>query len=87
MIESTGQKAVIQILDSDEYIKEIKKKAFEELDEFMNAKNNEESLEKLADVLEILYGLPIIMGHLSKHLMKLEKKRPLKEEPLKNEYF
>ncbi|MFC4321313.1 nucleoside triphosphate pyrophosphohydrolase [Litchfieldia salsa] len=56
IIEKTGKTFTTRILSNDdEYIKELKKKSYEELEEYMNAESN--ALEELADVLEIIHAL------------------------------
>ncbi|MFC5732213.1 nucleoside triphosphate pyrophosphohydrolase [Cytobacillus gottheilii] len=57
IIEKTGKKFTTKILNSTEYIEELKKKSFEELEEYVNATNKEEAIEELADVLEIIRAL------------------------------
>ncbi|WP_449623118.1 nucleoside triphosphate pyrophosphohydrolase [Robertmurraya sp. Marseille-Q9965] len=57
IIEKTGKEFSTRILDNDEYITELRKKSFEELQEYMNSKTNDDALEELADILEIIYAL------------------------------
>ncbi|MEW9109529.1 MAG: nucleoside triphosphate pyrophosphohydrolase [Cytobacillus gottheilii] len=57
IIEKTEKKFTTKILNSTEYIEELKKKSFEELEEYVNATNKEEAIEELADVLEIIRAL------------------------------
>lgn len=57
IIERSGKKYTTRVLDQTEYIKELKKKSFEELEEYTNAENDEEALGELADLLEIIYAL------------------------------
>jgi predicted house-cleaning noncanonical NTP pyrophosphatase (MazG superfamily) len=57
VIESTGKTFTTRILSNDEYIKELKKKSFEELNEYVNTENNEDAIEELADLLEIIHAL------------------------------
>ena len=57
IIKSTGKKFTTTILTDDQYIKELKKKTFEELEEYMAAEKNEEAKEELADLLEIIHTL------------------------------
>ena len=46
-----------RILDNDEYVKELKKKSQEELQEYLEAKDDESAIEELADLLEIIHAL------------------------------
>ncbi|MFS0638170.1 nucleoside triphosphate pyrophosphohydrolase [Mesobacillus foraminis] len=57
IIESTGKIFYTKIMDRDEYISELRKKAYEELDEYMNTNNKEDAVEELADLLEIIHSL------------------------------
>lgn len=57
IIEKTGKEFSTRILDNAEYILELRKKSFEELQEYMDATNNDDALEELADVLEIIHAL------------------------------
>lgn len=57
VIEKAGKKYKVRILDDQEYIKELKKKLGEEIEEYLNAKNNNEAVEELADILEIIHAL------------------------------
>ncbi|WP_316568848.1 nucleoside triphosphate pyrophosphohydrolase [Neobacillus sp. YIM B06451] len=56
VIEKTGKKFSTRIMSQDEYVKELKKKAFEELEEYMNTKNDTDAVEELADLLEIIHA-------------------------------
>jgi predicted house-cleaning noncanonical NTP pyrophosphatase (MazG superfamily) len=53
IIENKGNKATYNILDNNEFAKELNKKLIEEINEFM--KNNE--AEELADVFEVIYKI------------------------------
>lgn len=57
IIERTGKHCSTKVLNHDEYIKELKKKSQEELEEYIKAESNEEALEELADLLEVIHAL------------------------------
>jgi len=57
IIEQAGKTFTTRILDEEEYKKELQKKAFEELKEYVQAMTDEAALEELADVLEIVHAL------------------------------
>lgn len=57
VIESTGKKFSTRTLDNQEYIKELKNKSKEELAEYLNAVNDKDAIEELADLLEIIHSL------------------------------
>lgn len=57
IIEAKGKEVSTTILSNEEYIKELKTKCLEEVDEYMKATTNEEAKEELADVLEVLHAI------------------------------
>ena len=57
VIEKTGKKFTTKIMDKEEYIVELRKKAFEELEEYMNTENDADAVEELADLLEIIHAM------------------------------
>jgi predicted house-cleaning noncanonical NTP pyrophosphatase (MazG superfamily) len=57
IIERTGKEFSTKILSNDEYITELRKKAYEELEEYINTDNKEDAVEELADLLEIVHAL------------------------------
>lgn len=59
IIDNTGKKFTTRVLSNEEYLKELRKKSYEELAEYMNASDKENSLEELADLLEIIHALAI----------------------------
>lgn len=77
IIEKTGKKFSTHILTNDEYIKELKKKSYEELEEYMNANDDQEAIEELADILEIIHALSECHGA---SIEKIEEVRANKAE-------
>lgn len=77
VIEESGKKYSTRILNDDEYISELKKKSFEELEEYMNTSNKEDALEELADLLEIIHALSEFHGA---SIEKVEEIRKVKAE-------
>jgi predicted house-cleaning noncanonical NTP pyrophosphatase (MazG superfamily) len=57
IIEKTGKTFTTRVLSDEEYIEHLRKKAFEELEEYMSVENDETAIEELADVLEIIHAL------------------------------
>ncbi|MEK3986569.1 nucleoside triphosphate pyrophosphohydrolase [Paenibacillus sp. FSL K6-3166] len=57
LIASQGKDFKTRILDSKEYITELRKKLKEESEEYFRAVSNEEALEELADMLEVIQAL------------------------------
>ncbi|MEH7068545.1 nucleoside triphosphate pyrophosphohydrolase [Priestia megaterium] len=54
--ESEGE-CVVEVLTEQDYLKELQRKSQEELNEYLAASNSNESIEELADLLEVIYGL------------------------------
>ena len=77
VITKTGKEFSTRILPEDEYIVELKKKLSEELQEYNEAKTNEEAVEELADILELLHAAVKIHGS---SVEKLEEVRKAKAE-------
>ncbi|WP_226672090.1 nucleoside triphosphate pyrophosphohydrolase [Rossellomorea aquimaris] len=57
IIESKGKEFSTKILNDEDYIKYLKEKAYEELDEYCAAETDEEAVEELADLLEVVRAL------------------------------
>jgi predicted house-cleaning noncanonical NTP pyrophosphatase (MazG superfamily) len=62
IIESKGKKFSIKVLNDEDYIKYLKEKAYEELDEYCAAETDGEAMEELADLLEVIRGLAVHHG-------------------------
>jgi predicted house-cleaning noncanonical NTP pyrophosphatase (MazG superfamily) len=77
VIEKTGKSFNTRVLSQEEYIKELKKKSYEELEEYMSAETNEEALEEIADLLEILHAFAAVHGS---SIDKVEEIRKMKVE-------
>jgi predicted house-cleaning noncanonical NTP pyrophosphatase (MazG superfamily) len=75
IIESTGKKCSFKILNNDEYIKALHQKSFEELEEYINSKNNDEAIEELADLLEIIHSLAEYHGASIKKVEEVRKRK------------
>lgn len=87
IIEKNGKNFSQRILDDDEYIKELKKKSFEELEEYMNAENNEDAMEELADLLEIIHALAESHGANIEKVEELRKQKAIKRGGFKEKIF
>ncbi|AZB41786.1 phosphoribosyl-ATP pyrophosphohydrolase [Bacillus sp. FJAT-42376] len=77
IIQATGKSFETRILEKEEYINELKKKSFEELDEYMTAETNAEAIEELADLMEIIKAFAEVHGS---SLAEVEKIRQEKAE-------
>lgn len=59
IIEKNGSTYDSKILDEIEYREELRKKLSEEIEEYLNATNDEEAIEELADILELIHALAV----------------------------
>lgn len=57
IIEKTGKEFSMRVLDDEEYMVELRKKSQEELNEYLEAKDDKSAIEELADLLEIIHAL------------------------------
>lgn len=85
IINNTGKKFSTKILNEDEYIKELKMKSFEELQEYVDAETSEDAIEELADVLQIIHALAVYHGSSIEEvervrIQKAEKRGEFKEK-------
>lgn len=62
IIENSGKKFSIEILNDENYVIALQEKLHEELAEYSDATTDENSLEELADILELIYALSKIHG-------------------------
>lgn len=77
MIKMTGKNANVAILSDDDYVKELKRKMQEELQEYLEADNDQDALEELADLLELIHSLATVHGS---RIEEVEKVREQKAE-------
>lgn len=87
IIEKTGKKFTTTILSDQEYIKELKKKSFEELEEYLSTTNKEDALEELADVLEIIHALAECHGSSIKEVEAIRERKAEKRGGFQEKIF
>ncbi|QNF29959.1 nucleoside triphosphate pyrophosphohydrolase [Metabacillus elymi] len=87
IIEKTGKKYMTKILSNEEYIKELQTKGFEELTEYVEAKDKESSLEELADVLEIIHALAEYHGSSINQIEEIRKKKAVERGGFKEKIY
>ncbi|WP_404349568.1 nucleoside triphosphate pyrophosphohydrolase [Sutcliffiella horikoshii] len=75
IIETTRKKFITKILNDDDYIKHLKQKTYEELDEYCSAQSNEEAVEELADLLEVILALANYHGFSMEEVEKVRKEK------------
>ena len=59
IIEQSGKKSIVEVMDNDTYIEYLEQKLNEELAEYQQDK----SIEELADLLEVMYAVVVARGH------------------------
>lgn len=74
IIEASGNACAIRILSDDEYLQMIDAKLDEELAEY----HQDQSLEELADLLEVIYAATIARGYTLEELEELRVKKAQK---------
>jgi len=57
IIEEDGKRCTTKVLDNETYVVELKKKIYEEFQEYEEATSDEEAIEELADILELMHAL------------------------------
>ena len=87
VIKKTGKEFSTRILSEDEYRVELKKKLGEELDEYHAAKDNEEAVEELADILELLHASTKIHGFSFEELENIRKAKAEKRGGFEKRIF
>lgn len=75
IIQSSGKESRTRILDEEEYTEELVIKLKEEFDEYFTAQGPKESLEELADMLEIIRALAVVHGSTWEQLEALRKQK------------
>ena len=87
IIEKSGKRLKTEILSDEDYIIELRKKSYEELEEYMNTTNKDDSLEELADVLEILHALAEAQGSSIEEVEKIRVKKAKERGGFKDKIF
>lgn len=75
VIEATGKEFRTRILGEEEYKKELIIKLKEESEEYFAAESSMESLEELADMLEVIRTLAVVHGATWEELEALREKK------------
>lgn len=87
IIEMTGKKYRIRMLNDNEYIDELRKKAQEELAEYMSSESNQEAVEELADLLEVVFALAGAHGSSGEELENVRKTKAEKRGGFQEKIF
>lgn len=87
IIASNGEESVTRILADEEYKVELYKKLLEEANEVISSKNSDETIEELADVLEILRSIAELNGKKLDDVVEVEKQKRLKRGGFEKRVF
>src|SRR5690242_2826129 len=87
IIEKYGKKFSTKILSNEEYIKALKEKSFEELNEYVNTNNDKDAIEELADLLEIIHALAECHGASFEKVEEIRKQKANKRGGFKEKIF
>jgi predicted house-cleaning noncanonical NTP pyrophosphatase (MazG superfamily) len=77
IIKISGRQAVTRLLNKEEYLDELYKKAHEELDGFASSKSIEEIKVEMVDLLEVILTISKLHG------FELEEIEPIRERKAK----
>lgn len=87
VIQKTGKKFSTRILNESEYIVQLKKKAYEELEEYVNTDNKKDAVEELADLLEIMHALANYHNSTIHEVEEIRKQKSEKRGGFKEKIF
>jgi predicted house-cleaning noncanonical NTP pyrophosphatase (MazG superfamily) len=87
IIEQTGKSYRTTVLTEEAYITELKKKAQEELNEFLESESKEEAMEELADLLEIVHALANTYGASIEQVEEIRRKKAEKRGGFQERIF
>jgi predicted house-cleaning noncanonical NTP pyrophosphatase (MazG superfamily) len=87
VISSIGKKFTTSILSDEEYVLELKRKSFEELEEYVKTENNEDAVEELADLLEIIHALAEVHGSSFDTVEEVRKRKAENRGSFKDKIF
>lgn len=87
IIEKAGKHYSSRVLNEQEYITEVRKKMHEELDEYESAKTDEDSVEELADLLELVYAAAAVHGATADELEEVRREKAEKRGSFTDRIF
>lgn len=87
IIATGGKKFSSRVLNNEEYIKELKTKSFEELNEYVNTNNDSDAIEELADLLEIIHALAECHGGTIETVEEVRRQKAEKRGGFKEKIF
>ncbi|OFW78412.1 MAG: phosphoribosyl-ATP pyrophosphohydrolase [Alicyclobacillus sp. RIFOXYA1_FULL_53_8] len=75
IIEQDNHTYTMRTLSDEEYVLELRKKLGEELQEYLQADNDKDAIEELADVLELMHALTTVHGSSPDALEQIRRKK------------
>ncbi|MFD2638695.1 nucleoside triphosphate pyrophosphohydrolase [Piscibacillus salipiscarius] len=87
IMEKQGLNYKTRVLNDDDYELEIKRKLSEEVNEYFDSEENHNSLEELADVLELLHSLSEIHGEDIYKVEEIRKQKALERGGFKEKIY
>jgi len=87
IIANNGEESVTRILSDEEYKAELYKKLLEEAKEVISSKNSDETIEELADVLEILRSIAELNGKTLDDVLETANQKKLKRGGFEKRIF
>ena len=87
IIANNGEESVTRILADEEYKVELYKKLLEEANEVISSKTSDETIEELADVLEILKSIAELNGKKLDDVVEIAKQKRLKRGGFEKRIF
>lgn len=87
IIEKDNKECKTEILNDERYVEELKNKLVEELEEYQKATTDEESLEELADILELMHALAKTHGSTIEKVEEIRKEKAIKRGGFKDKIY
>ena len=87
IIANNGEESVTRILTDEEYKAELYKKILEEANEVISSKTSDETIEELADVLEIIKSIAELNGKKIDDVVEVAKQKRLKRGGFEKRIF
>lgn len=82
-IQDNGEVAKTEILNDERFLQELHKKLFEETEEFVE----EDSVEELADLMEVIYAIARLRGIDMKYVEKIRQEKAQKRGAFEKRIF
>ncbi|MFS0781194.1 phosphoribosyl-ATP pyrophosphohydrolase [Bacillus sp. 1P06AnD] len=87
IMEAQGKRLKVRTLVEDEYVRELKNKSKEELDEYLNTDNDGDATEELADLLEVIHALARVHGTDMAGIEKIRMKKAAERGGFNERFF